>query len=280
MLPWQGMLKAHSLNCIFECYSEYNQIHRKGWKIVLLRLRPLLAPSSLFVVSRQQRGDILTVQFMVLACKVYNLGLENFRPPSKPPCFASRSQFTTELQSSSVFFKYISSTVCWIQGNYKGFIRWTFCKIQVLLKRIKRKNNVACWNLLQVVYIKIWWNWTVFASFRRVPKRCKGQKWSHLVLCKPDFYHRLFFFANFETCHKEKHLSGRATCFSCNTLISIVCIACPGRHGLSELVYVLTISCLFSGSRFLALGLDLNQKKLCNHYLYHVWWFAKSKGTS
>ena len=90
----------------------------------------------------------------------------------------------------------------------------------------------------------------------------------------------VFFFANLETCHKEKRLSGRATCFSCNTLISIVCIACPGRHGLSELVYVLTISCLFSGSRFLALGLDLNQKKLCNHYLYHVWWFAKSKGTS
>ena len=51
-------------------------------KKVLLRLRPRLAPSSLFVVSRQQRGDILTVQFMVLACKLYNVGLENFQTPA------------------------------------------------------------------------------------------------------------------------------------------------------------------------------------------------------
>ena len=188
------MLKTHSLNCIFELYSKYNQIHRKCWKIVLLRLHPLLAPYSLFVVSRQQRGDILTVQFMVLACKVYNLGLENFQTPANHRVLhrvpSSLRNYTARVSSSYIYILNRVLNTRELQRLYSlNFLQHTgFVKNDTL------KNNVACWNLLQVIYIKFDETGPflrVFDEFRKDAKGKNDPMWfsanqtlSQLFFCK------------------------------------------------------------------------------------------------
>ena len=92
-----------------------------------------------------------------------------------------------------------------------------------------------------------------FDEFRKDVKGDNDPMW---FSANQTFVTDCFFFANFETCHKKEPLSGRATHVFRVTLspLSFLLHVQAGRNYVS-VGLGLTISCYFSGSRFLALGL-------------------------